>query len=263
MALQYFAVMGDYCEWHKVLFTSTENFSSVNDLIIANQFLDDQIRTRLEAARVKSFAGDMISDFVPYAISDPDPDKTYGSLRNLCETNIFPGADTTATAICSTLHFLSQNPAMLDRLRQDLQFFREGDHEQQLDGGQKYAPYLQAVVEEAMRLHPPVGLMNPRVIPEGGITICGRYFNGGVSPTGFPNLVLADTRLQSVAGVNAFALHYNPEVWGSDYNSFRPERWLVGEDERRRMKRSLMTVRLCQTPCFMNWHADNQKVGSR
>lgn len=42
-------------------------------------------------------------------------------------------------------------------------------------------PYLQACIKEGLRMHPATGLPLARVVPNGGTTICGRYFPEGVS----------------------------------------------------------------------------------
>lgn len=180
VALRYFSTMGDYSEWHPLFFSLTQHFESMNKLPFVNKFIDRQIRDRLQHGSSK--CQDMISDFMPYAFSEPDPQTTDTTLRHLCETNVLPGADTTATAICAAVFFLSQDPGSLERLRQELQAHR-GTEERNEDhpSGLWSLQYLQAVVKEAMRLHPSVGLMNPRVVPESGATICDKYFAGGVS----------------------------------------------------------------------------------
>lgn len=40
-------------------------------------------------------------------------------------------------------------------------------------------PYLDACINEAIRLHPPFCLPFERVVPKGGMTICGQYFPKG------------------------------------------------------------------------------------
>ena len=183
-ALRYFAIMGDFPEWHWCLFSITQHLGAMNGLVLANRFIQMQIQHHLLYGPGKESSSDMISDFMPQALSEPDLETVHHRLRHLCETNILPGADTTATAICAVLFFLSQNPSSAGKLRKELQEFLDPDQAKHRESGKLCSlPYLQAVVKEAMRLHPPVGLMNPRVVPVGGATICGRYFAGGVSQT--------------------------------------------------------------------------------
>ena len=89
-------------------------------------------------------------------------------------------------------------------------------------------PYLDAVIKEAGRLHPSFGLPYERVVPAGGATICGSYLPEG-----------------TVVGMSAYVVHHDPNVFGEDCDSFRPERWLdTGEENRRKMESSLLTVSL-------------------
>jgi cytochrome P450 len=78
-------------------------------------------------------------------------------------------------------------------------------------------PYLQAVIKEALRLHPAVGLPLWRDVPAGGTTISGKYLPAGTT-----------------VGINGWVAHYNTEVYGSDVRDFRPERWIEASEERTR-----------------------------
>ena len=49
-----------------------------------------------------------------------------------------------------------------------------------LDEAEKM-PYLQAVMWEALRLHPAVGMSLPRVVPKGGEVVAGAFMPEGVS----------------------------------------------------------------------------------
>lgn len=69
-------------------------------------------------------------------------------------------------------------------------------------------PYLNAVEKEAMRLHPPVGLLLERHVPAGGVTLCGKHIPGG-----------------TIVGVSPWVTQHDPEVF-PDPESFQPERWL-------------------------------------
>lgn len=68
--------------------------------------------------------------------------------------------------------------------------------------------YLQAVLQEGLRMYPPVPIGLPRVTPEGGSTIDGYWVP--------PNVSLA---------VNQFATYRMAENFAKPYE-FHPERWL-------------------------------------
>ena len=68
--------------------------------------------------------------------------------------------------------------------------------------------YLEAVINEAMRLISTAGVGMPRVVPEGGVTVCGKTFPEG-----------------TVLSVPLYTINHDPEIWGADANVFRPERW--------------------------------------
>lgn len=70
-------------------------------------------------------------------------------------------------------------------------------------------PYLDAVIQESFRMHPAPGLILERVVPPQGITVLGEFIPGG-----------------TIVGCNAWVLHRRPEIFGSDVDTFRPERWL-------------------------------------
>ncbi|GKT45156.1 pisatin demethylase [Colletotrichum spaethianum] len=76
-------------------------------------------------------------------------------------------------------------------------------------------PNLQAVIKEALRVHPAVGLLTERVVPEGGASIAGRFFPGG-----------------SVVGINAWVQHRNQTLFEDDADYFRPDRWLINDDNK-------------------------------
>ena len=72
----------------------------------------------------------------------------------------------------------------------------------------KKLPYLDAVINEALRLHSTSALGLPRIVPAGGMTVMGQFFPEG-----------------TVLSVPSYTLHRDEDVWGEDAEDFRPERW--------------------------------------
>jgi cytochrome P450 len=82
-------------------------------------------------------------------------------------------------------------------------------------------------MKEAMRMHPGVSFPLERIVPSGGAELCGVQLPGG-----------------TVVGVNPAVIHRNTDIFGADANEFRPERWLVKDEQTvKMMDRHLLTVR--------------------
>ena len=75
--------------------------------------------------------------------------------------------------------------------------------------------YLQACMKESMRMHPAVGLLLERVVPQGGATVAGGWLPEG-----------------TIVGVNPWVVAYDKSVYGTDADVYRPERWLEADKER-------------------------------
>lgn len=69
-------------------------------------------------------------------------------------------------------------------------------------------PYLQACIKEGLRVFPPIGSLRERVVPPEGDIINGQRIPGGTN-----------------VGFNIRSMQQH-EVFGTDPDIFRPERWL-------------------------------------
>jgi cytochrome P450 len=89
-------------------------------------------------------------------------------------------------------------------------------------------PYLDACINEAVRLHPPFCLPFERVVPPGGITI------------GTESVYLPEG---TVVGMNPYVVNRHKQTFGEDADEWNPDRWL-GRDEqqRKKMEQSVLTV---------------------
>jgi cytochrome P450 len=100
-----------------------------------------------------------------------------------CMQNMVAGSDTTAISLSATLYHLLRNPGCMGRLRREIDDFTAAGNLSKFPTFKEsqQMPYLQAVLKEALRIHPATGLPLERVVPDGGVTISGRFFPEGVS----------------------------------------------------------------------------------
>ncbi|TVY62847.1 Cytochrome P450 monooxygenase aclL [Lachnellula suecica] len=132
------------------------------------------------------------------------------TLEEIQATFIFlttAGSETTATALSGTLNYLAAYPDKMAILVKELRDTFARDELFTLDKLQTL-PYLNAVLNEGLRLCPPVPIMLPRVVPDGGDTICGVWLPGGTS-----------------ISLQAWTLFRDP-FYFHDPTKFHPERWL-------------------------------------
>ena len=89
-----------------------------------------------------------------------------------------------------------------------------------------FSGFSQAVMKEAMRIHPGVGFPLERYVPKGGANVLGVHLKEG-----------------TIVSISAPVVHANKEVYGADADEFLPERWLEASPEQlKAMDRSFMAV---------------------
>jgi cytochrome P450 len=135
---------------------------------------------------------------------DPFTDKEWGV--NLLVI-AFAGSETGATALTGILRMLVQHKGALHRLTHEVR----GTFEDEKDitvASTSNLPYLNAVIDEGMRLCPPVAIAIPRIAPKGGDTVCGQWVPEGT--------------YVAVNQYSAYRQSYNFR----NPNSFIPERFL-------------------------------------
>ncbi len=93
---------------------------------------------------------------------------------------IIAGSESTATLLSGLIFHLHSTPRVLRLLQEEVR--------QAFDSASKITfasaaelPYLQACIEEALRLYPPIPCGLPRQVPWEGMVIDGRFVPGDVS----------------------------------------------------------------------------------
>jgi cytochrome P450 len=93
---------------------------------------------------------------------------------------IVGGAETTATTLTGIFNHLFRNGRVLQRLCTEIRTRFEAEKDITIDTVQEL-PYLEAVLNEGLRMCNPIPGGLPRVVPEGGDIYAGVYLPGGVS----------------------------------------------------------------------------------
>lgn len=141
---------------------------------------------------------------------------------------IIAGSDTTATALKMTVAFIASDARVNGILKTELQnAISSGKMSSPVTNDEALQlPYLQAVLWESLRAHPPFGgLIMKRVGPGGD------FFEGNFIPSG--------TRIAH----STWAVTHDTCVFGDDVDVFRPERWMgASEKARSTMRRQAELV---------------------
>ncbi len=142
---------------------------------------------------------------------DEETGETMGDrqLRDEAITLYLAGHETTATALAWTFYLLARNPEAEERLRAEL--------DEALGDAPPTAadlpriPYARMVVDEAMRLYPPVWITNRQALGED--ELCGYHVPPG-----------------QIVMVCPYVLHRHPDYWERP-EEFDPERFAPGRSE--------------------------------
>ncbi|KAL3422894.1 cytochrome p450 family protein [Phlyctema vagabunda] len=152
-------------------------------------------------------------DFFYYLLNarDPETGKGFTPPELWGESNllIIAGSDTTSTALAAAFFYLVHNPATLKKLTEEIRSTFSDLEDIHTSPALNSCAYLRAVIDEAMRLSPPVGGILPREVLAGGIDIDGMHIPEGC-----------------VVGTPHYTLHHNPEYYPAPF-AFQPERWLA------------------------------------
>jgi cytochrome P450 len=125
-------------------------------------------------------------DIMSYILSpDKSGSKTTLTVPELEATGyilIFAGAETTASSLSAAVSYLIRHPAKFAKLREEVrrQFSKPEDITFRSSTA-NLLPYMHAVLQESLRLAPPVAGNLPRIVPKGGSVVDDKVYPGGVS----------------------------------------------------------------------------------
>lgn len=181
------------------------------------QFAQERLKERLENPKTADAPDrDFLDRFLEAREKYPDV-VTEQQVLSYTITNVFAGSDTTAISLRAVLYYLLKDLRVFEKLRAELAAAVEAKKlSSPVSWKESQAlPYLDAVIKEALRLHPAVGLLLERIVPSGGLQLP----NGTTIPAG------------TIVGASPWVIHKDEAVFGTDVDSFVPERWLQGTQE--------------------------------
>jgi cytochrome P450 len=152
--------------------------------------------------------GKTTPDFMSYVLDPKNEERmSLQEIETTFNILIIAGSETTASALAGTTGYLLNNPMCLATLIQEIRsnFVEENDINLASLGK---LPYLSAVIEEGLRMAPPVPSGLPRVTPAEGGVVCGEWLPGGT-----------DISFSQWSA-------YRSTLNFSRPNEFIPERWL-------------------------------------
>ncbi|KAJ4330854.1 hypothetical protein N0V95_009987 [Ascochyta clinopodiicola] len=215
-SMAYGAIIGLVPEWHwrigmmMVKLRLKPNFRKILNFI--NFHLSNRVSGRTKPPEDRS-------DFLDkLLLLEQEGKATRFNTRDAISQNVAAGSDTTAISLCAIIAYMTMYPNTLAALRHELDEATAAgtlSDPATFQEAQKL-PYLQAVIMEALRVHPAVGAPMIRVVGPQGLHIAGQFFPSGTE-----------------IGVNAWVVHNNKSIFGPDAHVFRPERWLTENKEER------------------------------
>ncbi|GAW17834.1 hypothetical protein ANO14919_073010 [Xylariales sp. No.14919] len=144
----------------------------------------------------------------------PTEDKSYWRLVNEAQLIVFAGEGTTAHTLTAAIYEILAQPAVAQKLREEL-LQALPDHEATPSFAQVDSlPYLNAVIQETVRIHPGVMGRQVRISPDVAITYRDKHSGAKlILPRGMR------------ASMSPLSTHMNAEVFKDPYE-FRPQRWI-------------------------------------
>jgi cytochrome P450 family 110 len=164
--------------------------------------LDRLLSEQIEERRAMGEHGSDVMELILTA-SDEDGN-TLGddALRDQLRTMLAAGHETSSTSLAWALYHTHRDESIRSRLVEELAHAATPQEIAAL-------PYLGAVIQETLRMHPTVPIVLRRLT--GPLTVAGVPRSAG-----------------DVVGIALPALHFNPDVW-KDPDSFEPDRFLHGK----------------------------------
>ncbi|KAL4868706.1 hypothetical protein BDV12DRAFT_95324 [Aspergillus spectabilis] len=196
----------------------------------------ESAKTTLDGEYGKGKNKDMLERF--FEIQSQNPSLPPWCVTAWTFSNIIAGSDSTAVVLRTIWYNLLAHPSTLHRLCEELLSAaseKPGGFSKPFPIWKDVSdlPYLDACVNEGIRLHPPFCLPFERVVPKGGIMVDNSFLPEG-----------------TVVGMNPYVVNRHKETFGEDAENWNPDRWMVDGERRKILETSVMTFGAGRRVCL-------------
>ncbi|KAL9012746.1 MAG: hypothetical protein Q9173_002509 [Seirophora scorigena] len=211
--------------------------STLQSLLPTGVFLQKEVdKFNLVLNRTKDRVRDCLDgrmDFLSKIARENTAKEAMTDGELLANVTLFMGAgiETVATVLPSLIYLLDRNPRVMEKLVSLLRVTFSHESEVTVQSVASLE-YLNACIQEAFRIFPPVAEGLPRVAPPGGCFIEGRWIPG-----------------KTFVQVSIFAANMSATNWANP-TSFVPERWIApygdyAQDQRQSLQPFSLGPRVC------------------
>lgn len=177
---------------------------------------------------IETHGQDIMTIMLNANISSSETDRlSDAELVGQINTLIFAGLETVTSAICRILWILACNPSAQVRLRSEIRNAKCASHSSSWEDVDlpynvlNRLPYLDAVVKETLRLHPPTSLLGRTVRQDTALPLHRPILSRSGEALDQIAIPKGTTLILSILNANL-----DKDVWGEDAREWRPERWL-------------------------------------
>lgn len=150
--------------------------------------------------------GDFLATLLSYHVSNEEGGLSDEQIKDEVITMIFAGHETTSSLLAWTLALLVANPSVYDELQGMLRGLPEHDTQSLLAH-----PFLEAVINESLRLYPPVWNITRKSLTD--VTIDGEPIAAG-----------------TLVFLSPYMVHRDETIF-QDASAFKPERWATRKND--------------------------------
>lgn len=148
----------------------------IHDKKMQTQFTEAKVRSRIEKG--SSSRPDLLSNVL--SLDGTEKGMSVDEIISNAYVLLIAGSETTATLLAGVTYYMLTVPGVFDKLKAEIRG-AFSDEKEITWSAVNQLKYTLAVLNEALRMYPPLPYAFPRIVEGEGAFICDRWVPGGVS----------------------------------------------------------------------------------